>query len=438
MKWSDKEIDEMFQEIDNKASFEFQESYWVEMEQMLNAKQKKKGFVWWLNGWILIPISVLIFGSGAFAYIAKKNQLKNTVTSQRASLKHNTVENVTSDNLAIVKSEQPDLQTEPLRNNDNIETSTEQTNSLNFAKIPKNNRLNRYFITKNLETSSITPVNTANNLTKSDSPSETNFAAESNVQSSEGKNSNSEESTVNNIEVNQQDLAKINDTSVSDSTTNTRITEQSPDNLIDKANAQKASWRMYIAAGAGLSSNLKTGKNHTGAGVIRLEYGVSKTWGRFTFSPAIAFENSFGTSVSLENNYVSYDFIRSDNKQVYSYNRFTNFMVPIRLGCVLGKKQTSHLQFITSPVVSLYNNLLYKEFSNGKLVKKDEYFNQNLALNRFYMTVGIGYNYQLSNSISIGFEYYNNLGLNRKKQFASNYVGKADHQFIIQLRYFIK
>lgn len=113
-------------------------------------------------------------------------------------------------------------------------------------------------------------------------------------------------------------------------------------------------------------------------------------------------------------------------------------MIPIRAGYFVGKNQRSHIQLVAMPAFTIYNNLVYKEFSNDKIVTKDEFFNQDIGLNRFFVNVGVGYDFMITNNCSLGFEYNNNLGLNRKKLLSNAYTTKSDHQFIIQLRYFIK
>jgi len=202
--------------------------------------------------------------------------------------------------------------------------------------------------------------------------------------------------------------------------------------------ALKPKWNMYVGAGIGMVTNLGLSGKHYGAGVVRLEYGISKAFGRFTVSPAIAIESTFGTSVSFVNKYYEYDFIRNEKMQEYNYNRFTNVLIPVRAGYYLGKSRKSHLQLMVAPVFMLNNNLVYKESKNGVLMAKDEYFNQHLGLNGFYLNLGIGYSFMLSRNCSLGLEYNNNLGMNRDKSLSGLSQSKTDHQFIIQLRYFIK
>jgi hypothetical protein len=440
MKWSDNDLDKMFQEMDSKASLDFQESYWTEMQQILNAKEKKKGFVWWLNSWFLIPVSLVLIGTTVVALGLRNSNRKTTITAiNKANL--STENQATNSNQLVSFTE-----SEPEQNSNKNQEADMMLNQNVFTDkktIPYTNHnanSNHHNVVKN--TSLYTTEEKANNAI---STSNTRIT-ENNSTSSTSENSTKTTTTItttttttdiatNNINENPLQLSEKADSKV-DSTS--VVSEDKPENILTKTTTQKSAWRMYVGAGVGMLSNLGLGKNHQGAGVIRFEYGVSKTVGRFIFAPAIAIENSFGSSITIENNYYSYEFVRKDNKQEYSYNRFTNVLLPIRLGVVLGKNQRHLLQVSATPIYTLYNNLIYKEFSNATLVYKDEYYNQNLGINRFYMTVGMGYNYQITNNVAIGFEYMNNLGLNRKDSYSLNYTGKVNHQFMIQLKYYIK
>lgn len=424
MSWSDKEIDKLFQEMDNKASFEFQESYWAEMEQMLHKKQANKKFVWWLNGWILLPIAMILIGS-TVAFSFKRNKavsVAETASSNPSLATAPVTKAHSAEEISAMKAEGRMTISE---SNIVVNEHVENAKATVLTKTELNTISPKETVLVNGNNSPKVVVKKTPQILQEDVLA-SNTGNSNEVKMSDGSNKN-EQQYIDSMKA--KEVIAINEN---------QTLEVKQDNNIEKQVLKKAPWQMYIGVGTGMASNLQAKNNHYGAGIIRFEYGFSKAFNRFTIAPSIAVENTFGTSVSLENRYVSYDFIRKENMQQYKYNRFTNFMAPIRLGYALGKSQKHQLQAIIAPTFTMYNNLLYQEKSNGKVVAKDQYFNQDLGLNRFFVNVGFGYNYQITRSVSIGFEYNNNIGLNRKKALAANFVGKADHQFIIQLRYFIK
>ncbi len=427
MSLSEKDIDKLFQQMDGKASLEYKDAYWTEMEQLLNTQQRKKGFVWWLNGWLLIPTGLLLATVAAMGFSMRK-----TVAPSE-----------------IAKNAPITIESELLVQNSNIHTASIHPKSLSQST----NHYSTPFRQQgkaNDKGDNSHANNTHQNNKNSIPLKETKELLPSTNKSSEELNLNittKEEkfnaldtlvasAIISPVENNTYQLQDYT-TPETDVVTQTSL-EETKASILDKGDQMKQKWRMYIGGGIGMSSNLQAPKTHQGAGVVRLEYGTSKAFNRFTFSSAIAIENTFGNSLNIENKYVSYDLKRNDNRQVYNYNRFTNIMAPIRLGYFVGKNQRSHIQLVAMPAFTIYNNLVYKEFSNENLVTKDEYFNQDVALNRFFVNIGIGYDFMITNNCSLGFEYNNNLGLNRKKSLSSSYTAKSDHQFIIQLRYFIR
>ncbi len=427
MSLSEKDIDKLFQQMDGKASLEYKDAYWTEMEQLLNTQQRKKGFVWWLNGWLLIPTGLLLATVAAMGF------------SMRKTVAHS----------EIAKTAPVTIESELLVQNSNIPTASIHaeisSQSTNHYSTPikqqgkTNNKGNNSYANNTRQNSeNSTPLKETKELLTSTnkSPEKNNSHITTKEVESVTLDTPVALAIITPVEKNANQL-QDNTTIETDVATQTSSEETSA-SILDKGDKMKQKWRMYIGGGIGMSSNLQAPKTHQGAGVVRLEYGMNKAFNRFTFSSAIAIENTFGNSLSIENKYVSYDLKRNDNRQVYNYNRFTNIMVPIRLGYFVGKNQRSHIQLVAMPSFTIYNNLVYKEFSNEKLVAKDEYFNQDVALNRFFVNVGIGYDFMITNNCSLGFEYNNNLGLNRKKSLSSSYTAKSDHQFIIQLRYFIR
>ena len=427
MSLSEKDIDKLFQQMDGKASLEYKDAYWTEMEQLLNTQQRKRGFVWWLNGWLLIPAGLLLATVTAMGFSMRKTVIPTE----------------------IVKNTPVTVESELLVQNSNIHTASIHLESSSDGTNHYSAPIKQQEITNN------TGNNSYANDTRQNSKNTTPLEETKELVNSTNKSTNENNSHVTTKKLEQVTLdAPIasaiiatveNDTvQLQDNTTlETDViahtsTEENSASILDKGDKMKQRWRMYVGGGLGMASNLQAPKTHHGAGVVRLEYGMSKAFNRFTFSSAIAIENTFGNSLAIENKYVSYDLKRNDNRQVYNYNRFTNFMVPIRLGYFVGKSQRSHIQLVAMPAFTIYNNLVYREFSNENLVAKDEYFNQDVALNRFFVNVGIGYDFMITNNCSLGFEYNNNLGLNRKKSLSSAYTAKSDHQFIIQLRYFIR
>src|SRR5690554_6877296 len=79
MSLSDKDIDTLFQRMDEKASVEYKDAYWTEMQQLLNVQERKRGFVWWLNGWVLIPAGLLLATVTAMGFSMRKPSISTEI-----------------------------------------------------------------------------------------------------------------------------------------------------------------------------------------------------------------------------------------------------------------------------------------------------------------------------------------------------------------------
>lgn len=440
MSLSDKDIDTLFQRMDEKASVKYKDAYWTEMQQLLNVQERKRGFVWWLNGWVLIPAGLLLATVTAMGFSMRKPSIsteivKNTsfVTDVDRVAQENDTQLVnfyrpTSDKLTSRSSVTAE-KSEMLTKADVKKAISNTFNSSKKSEI-KMKEVNELPTVKS-------QLNDANVLGDTRKVSSSNSTA---VKTTELETPSLDTSieVVNAVTLEKDTMQNQDDATLQMDIITETMNEENTTAILDRDDKMKQKWRMYVGGGLGMSSNLHIAKAHRGAGIVRLEYGFSRAFNRFSFSSAVAVENTFGNSLGLENKYVSYDFKRNDNRQEYTYNRLTNFMIPIRAGYFVGKNQRNHIQLVAMPVFTIYNNLVYKEFSNDKIVTKDEFFNQDIGLNRFFVNVGVGYDFMITNNCSLGFEYNNNLGLNRKKSFSNAYTTKSDHQFIIQLRYFIK
>ena len=84
MNLSDKDMETLFQDMDNKASFEFQDAYWTEMEQLLATKKSKKKIAWWLNGWILIPTLLVFSMVGTVGVLTFRNTTNKTALERHS------------------------------------------------------------------------------------------------------------------------------------------------------------------------------------------------------------------------------------------------------------------------------------------------------------------------------------------------------------------
>lgn len=428
MNLSDKDIDQLFQQADGKASFEFKDAYWSEMQQILQKKDRRKAVAWWLNVWFLLPVSLLLSLSIMAGFSGRGN------TDQEIAVEEET---------GIAELLEVSLNTSKLK------TEDESPSEMNIKTVQN------YSLERAVSGSS---VQSFRNGEKGNGKIRTyNQSAGISAGNKRITNNSRVEEYHSSVIPEENDVIAQENETMEIISENPVITMDSPDSETDADSAEavqeavtslteslvsdpalKPKWNMYVGAGIGMVTNLGLSGKHYGAGVVRLEYGISKAFGRFTVSPAIAIESTFGTSVSFVNKYYEYDFIRNEKIQEYNYNRFTNVLIPVRAGYYLGKSRKSHLQLMVAPVFMLNNNLVYKESKNGVLMAKDEYFNQHLGLNGFYLNLGIGYSFMLSRNCSLGLEYNNNLGMNRDKSLSGLSQSKTDHQFIIQLRYFIK
>lgn len=427
MNLSDRDIDQLFQQADEKASFEFKDAYWSEMQQILQKKDHGKVAAWWLSGWFLLPVSLLLSLS-----IMAGFSWKGAATVETAAEKKNGTAELLQVSLLTgsVKTEGKNPSETSIRTVQNY--NPDSTGGISLEQSFANNdrkegrgKADRQVIPVSKGTTRIESNPRMDEYPSSVIEKENDAV----VQEEEIAETISGETITIDLPATEKDGENTE--------ASQKVITSLTDNLVPSP-LLKSKWKMYIGAGTGMVTNLGLSGKHYGAGAIRLEYGLSKAFGRFTISPAVAIESTFGTSVSFINKYYEYDFIRNENVQEYNYNRFTNILIPLRAGYYLGKNRKSHLQVMAAPVFMLNNNLAYREYKNGALTAKDEYFNQHLGLNRLYLNLGIGYSFMLSRNCSLGLEYNNNLGMNRMKSLSDLSQSKTDHQFIIQLRYFIK
>lgn len=428
MNLSDKDIDQLFQQADGKASFEFKDAYWSEMQQILQKKDRRKAVAWWLNVWFLLPVSLLLSLSIMAGFSGRGNTDQEIAVEEETGIAELLKVSLNTSKLKT-EDESPSEMNIKMVQNYSLERAVSGSSVQSFRNDEKGNgKIRTYNQSAGISAGNkrITNNSRVEEYHSSVIPEENDVIAQEN----ETMEIISENPV---ITMDSPDSETDADSAEAAQEAVTSLTESLVSNP-----ALKPKWNMYVGAGIGMVTNLGLSGKHYGAGVVRLEYGISKAFGRFTVSPAIAIESTFGTSVSFVNKYYEYDFIRNEKMQEYNYNRFTNVLIPVRAGYYLGKSRKSHLQFMVAPVFMLNNNLVYKESKNGVLMAKDEYFNQHLGLNRFYLNLGIGYSFMLSRNCSLGLEYNNNLGMNRDKSLSGLSQSKTDHQFIIQLRYFIK
>jgi|GEM_PF-6411691 len=429
MNLSDKDIDQLFQQADRKASFEFKDAYWSEMQQMLQKKDRRKAVAWWLNVWFLLPVSLLLSLSIMAGFSGRGSTDPEIAVEEETGIAE----------LLKVSLNTGKLKTQdenPLETNIGITQNYSQERAVSGFSVQKSSHSDEKGTGKIRTNGQTTGIPAGNKQI-------TNNFREEEYHSSAIRKENGvivqENETVEIISENTVTTTDLPESETdADSTEVVKTVDIAGSGTLVPVHAAKPKWNMYVGAGIGMVTNLGLSGKHYGAGAVRLEYGISKAFGRFTVSPAVAIESTFGTSVSFVNKYYEYDFIRNEKMQEYNYNRFTNVLIPVRAGYYLGKSRKSHLQVMVAPVFMLNNNLVYKESKNGVLMAKDEYFNQHLGLSRFYLNLGIGYSFMLSRNCSLGLEYNNNLGMNRDKSLSGLSQSKTDHQFIIQLRYFIK
>ena len=117
---SNEDINKYDQLIDSKAAemqFEFKEAYWTEMEALLNQKERKKGFFWW------------IFSAGAFAVIAGSLFLVNGNTKTASTTLQRQSTQIAQVKSSLLEDKKTACATAPL-------DKTTQSNAIAKSKTP--------------------------------------------------------------------------------------------------------------------------------------------------------------------------------------------------------------------------------------------------------------------------------------------------------------
>lgn len=415
MKFTDHDIEEMFQGLDAKAPVAFKDAYWTEMEQLLIQKEKSKKGSWWFLGW-LIPIIGLssFFLIGFYSNMNIHSTALNDVNNQKNKESRINYSQVVS--LPTSYDFQLEARSEKF-------FSQENHLSQNHSKILSNS-----------SKGNVVPLS----IFQDEISSVIDLEADHKEDEIEVRNVvNSEENRLVSTEI-VENIALAESISV-DSINKTELNEvenQLAEENFSSLNLKpKRSIGMYVALGAGVQSNFSFNNHSLTAGIIRFEYGFTKQFGRFVLSPSIGLESTFGRSYSFENIYVTYDLVRNDHQQIYNYNRTTNALLTLRGHFIVGASQRHEVGVMVSSAFNLYNNVVYEEYKNEEKIVRNEYFNQNLGLNRVFVLSGITYSYWLRDNLSLGVEVNSNFGTFGKKSFKVFQPSKANYQVFFNLKY---
>lgn len=144
MKWTDEEIDQLFQDASAKVEVPYQDSYWQEMEALLPKKSTKKGF-WWIFGVLFALIGLT---STVFIFSSKNS---SSDTSLQANLKKeqlNESQQKELDQTLVMKTElneqdskvENQLRGVEKKNNESGHLPENNANSNNFNQIQQSNQ----------------------------------------------------------------------------------------------------------------------------------------------------------------------------------------------------------------------------------------------------------------------------------------------------------
>lgn len=430
MKFTERDIENQFKNMDADAPVDFDEAYWREVELRLpkNIVRKRSVLSWW---WIVL----LLFGIGTTALL-QISPLSLTEGKRQIAEKTNTAKMNSSEN----QQKKDDSLSNSFKTKKDIFAT--KIASLSSAKQgneirPDANEKEKSTVMEKFEGETVQ----YENLTPRKIIIDTNYSKEPQP-----------EDTYQKTEVHSSDEVKklISDvltpvisnqtTQSMDSENETEKKDWSQEKAISplKENQNHSSWKMYVAGAAGMQTNLGNGSRHQFAGLFRFEYGVTKSIGRFSFSPSIQLESTFGNIYQFDNLYVTYDLIRNEHQQSYHYNRMTNAMLNLQFGYSFGKKAKNQLTIIFSPTFNLYNNIVYKETRNNELIAHNQYYNQSLGINKVYFTGGLRYSYWLNEHLSIGVQIDSNFGTFAKRSFKTYQPSVSESQASIRIQYVLK
>lgn len=411
MSWTDEEIDNLFRDGASNQSFEYDSSYFSEVEAALPVNGKGKDFLW--MGTALVFIAVLT--TGYFVNNANDTSF-NTTNDQLAKLELNTTENTnTTNNSAAISVEDENASNNTaeltdLNNNlSNVEASATSTtlasnksNSGNTAsgngeltsKEAQNGPLNSMYnvATRNVNTASNNAKSNGNLTQPTGSSTNINLAqTQANagvIGQKEGINRNAPITA----------LLGLNGADQLDQGLDRSIAPSSIPPVLGEVRPKSA---LYFELNSGMSQSLITPSESVsksfGGGL-----GVETHLGNFNLTTGLNFKASYHDDLFLSRKGKVYGFGSQEGVNTYDVQKIYSVEMPIMLGYNVGRH---NFNFGVRPSLVVGAQTKFQAFENETLLRTEqinglieeevngETYN---ALMRFGVKPTIGYAYRIN------------------------------------------
>ncbi|MFK7786690.1 MAG: hypothetical protein AB8B56_16345 [Crocinitomicaceae bacterium] len=416
MSWTDEEIDKLFKDGAGNQSFEYDASYFNEMEAALPVNGKGKDFLW--MGTALVFIAVLT--TGYFVNNANNTSF-NTTNDQLANLELNTTDNTDTENNSI------EISTEDQTVSNNGTELTDLNGELSTVENAASNSTSSALINGNLKNTASSniestskgqqngPLNSMYNLaTRNVSASRNQNVNQSTTVNSNGvqtqPNDQSEKSNLSKLRTDIEANGKkqfahapitasleVNDANQLDQGLNRNVAPSSMPPVLAELHPKSV---LYFELNAGMSQSLITPSElmskSFGGGV-----GVETYLGNFNLTTGLNFKASYHDDLDLVRSGKVYGFGSEEGANRYDIQRIYSIEMPIMLGYSHGQHNFNvgvrpSLVVGTRTEYKAYENqtLLRTEIRNGLIEAKVD-GETYPALKRFGVKPTIGYAYRM-------------------------------------------
>ena len=411
MSWTDKEIDNLFNESAAAQSFEYDNAYFTEMEAAsLPVNKTGKDFLW--MGTALLFIAVLTVGY--FVNNTTENSFNGT-NNQLANLE--VINGTTTDSKSSTDKQQSANSTAEVsdRNEKSLNTElttagvTDATSSNSKGIIGQNSASSssqeKETITSTVnlnptalvaENGTITPVNpSGQNATGSNGEQVINLTQENPVLTSTG--STEIRSDIASPKVKRElDIERMPITGLL-STKSANGIDQGLDrslmlNALPVLGQLRPKSAFYLELNGGVSQSLITPSEFTstsyGGG-----FGVESYFGKFNLTTGLNFKLSEHKDLSLTRSAYHYDFGSTLNTGTYDYGKIYSIELPISLGYTFGKH---NVNIGVRPSVLIGAKVMHRSFENKELTEAEVSYESADGLKRFGLKPTLGYSYHIN------------------------------------------
>ncbi len=420
MKWTDEEIDQLFQDASAKVEAPYQDRYWLEMEALLPKKSTKKGF-WWIFGLFFAMIGFVV----VFFMLFKNDQPEDVLQTNLDEV--NVVKNksIEEDRVKDIGMNESGEESEGVNGHAvedlNSISSNKDKNKIAYvdASLVVGLGTNHQDLIGFRSRSSKRLKNNDKEVRVKPQNQSPVFSIESgdvtkNTPMDYPDKSQAEKLTLENQTEPAQKIAEINvaaektdasNGNLDNDEVNVQTKEQeslSAEKLLEEIkNPIRSTSRYYIQAGASFAqSYLKTGKNELMSGVV-IGFGYQYTQSGFGYSIGVNATSSFVQNMQLVRKSRVYGFGVENYEQNLKYKQLTYLSMPISFNYQY-LKNTFSIGVAPTYLVSTRMNFL--EFKNSEILSERSYYGQKIGLKTVGVETMIGYSRLIKNNWSLGID----------------------------------